>query len=191
MTAALLCVPAFLFSADTTQTPIERDELYYTYGGCSLASGLSQFHREGWINSTQSSKDSIGWYASPGMLLDIYVRNICGEFTWQYFFNSTADKKISFSHSVYTATGKYVYPISQSWDLTGGAGIYFEGPPAEKEYSGAGGELTAGAIYSYTKFDIKCVFDLRVRYGYYGQNESSRRTDCGVLIGVTRKIGRS
>lgn len=189
--AVFICAKSVSFAADPAPAAVERDELFYTYAGLSLAPGMSMIHRKGWSDGRESTKDSTGWYLAPGLLLDIYVRNVCGEFSWQYAFDQSADKATSFSHSVYTATGKYIYNLDQRWDMTAGGGFYFEGPPAAKEHGGAGGEISLGTVYTYPKYELKFVFDLKARYGFYGQDAKSTRFGTGIFFGVTKKIGRS
>ena len=195
--SAFLLAAAFLIgaplAAQTKADEPERDELYYTYAGIIGAGGYSYFSRTGWIDGREQTKKSSGAYGAPGLVIDIFVRDICGEITWQYWINSVpSDEAVSFSHSVYTATAKYCYEFTPGWSLAGGAGLYFEGAPSEKSHGGAGGEITAGGFYSLRgRLDMKFFIDGRFRIGFYGQDAKSTRMGYGGVFGITAKLGRS
>lgn len=189
--AVLWCALHSAAGAQTNPAVLDREELFYTYAGFSTAGGMSMFHRDGWIDDRQKTKDSSGWYAGAGLLVDIYVRNVCGEFSWQYSFDQASDTAVSFSHSVYTASAKYIYTLDPRWDLTAGGGLYFEGQPAAKEHGGAGGELTFGTVFTAQKYELKFPVDARIRYGFWGQDAKSTRFGYGLFFGVTKKLGRS
>ena len=188
--AALLCGSAL---AAQTNNPavLDREELFYTYAGGCASGGMTFIDRKGWIDGKEGGTKSSGWYAGGGLLADIYVRNVCGEFSWQYSLDGTNDTGASFSHSIYSAAAKYVYAMNPIWDLTAGGGLYFEGPPAAKEHGGAGLELTMGTVLTNQKYELKFPIDIRARYGFWGQDAKSTRAGVGLFIGVTKKLGRS
>ena len=188
--AALMCGSAL---AAQTNNPavLDRDELFFTYAGGFASGGMTLIDRKGWIDGKEGEKKSSGWCAGGGLLADIYVRSVCGEFTWQYSYDATGDSAASFSHSIYAATAKYVYAVNPIWDLTAGGGLYFEGPPAAKEHGGAGLELTMGTVLTYQKYELKFPIDIRARYGFWGQDAKSTRAGFGLFFGVTKKLGRS
>jgi hypothetical protein len=176
-----------------SQMPIKTTEdLFYTYAGICMSGGYSKVTRNGWINGAEGTKKSTGYYAAPGLMLDIYAHELSGEFKWLFTYNNLSDKDAIVQHSFYSATAKYNFSMTPFFDLTTGLGVYFEGAPSTKSYSGAGGELTAGCVFNYSgAWDMKILFDLSARYGFFGQDAKSKKFNTGASLGVTKKVGRS
>ena len=192
MLMGVLSAPLFA-QMSPGQTPVKAaDELFYTYAGICMSGGYSQVSREGWMGGSEGTKNSTGYYAASGLMLDIYVREISGEFKWLFTYNSLSDKGAVVQHSFYSATAKYNFTMTPLFDLTTGLGVYFEGAPSTKSYSGAGGEITAGCVMNYSgSWDMKFLFDLSARYGFFGQDAKSKKFNTGASFGVTKKVGRS
>jgi hypothetical protein len=192
MLIPVLSAPLFAQTAPKQATVKSADDLFYTYAGICMSGGYSQVSREGWIDGAEGTKNSTGYYAATGLMLDIYVREISGEFKWLFTYNNLSDKDAVVQHSFYSATAKYNFTMTPLFDLTTGLGVYFEGAPSTKSYSGAGGEITAGCVMNYSgSWDMKFLFDLSARYGFFGQDAKSKKFNTGASIGVTKKVGRS
>jgi hypothetical protein len=186
---AILAAAAPLYAQ---RTPEIREELFYTYAGLCAESGYSMVWRNAWLGDHEGSVNSTGYYAAPGLLFDIYVRDFAGEFKALFMMNMVSDKDANIFHGFYNTNGKYLFHITPAFDLTAGLGVYLEGAPSSKAYNGAGGEITAGCVIDITgQWEWKIVADVICRYGFFGQDAKSTKFNTGVSVGVTRKVGRS
>ncbi len=168
-----------------------REELFFTYAGLTAEGGYSKVTRKGWMGDHEGTKKSTGYYYAPGVMFDVYVKDFAGEFRGLFMMNSSSDSGAKINHALYDATAKYLFHTTPLLDFTAGLGVYFEGAPSSKSYSGAGGQATAGIIFGYTsRWDWKLVCDARFRYGFFGQNAKSSKLNTGFSLGVTRKVGR-
>ncbi len=124
-------------------------------------------------------------------MMDIVANNLVGEFTAQFMYNSLeGTPDISVHHTLLTVTGKYRYPISSIFNITGGLGLYMDMPPATDDYDGGGGiSACIGTMIDLT-LNSMLVLDVYGRYGSFGIGEESTRLTTGASLGFVYKIGR-
>jgi hypothetical protein len=176
---------------DPPKTEKTESDLFFTYAGAFGAGGYSKVWYTGWVNDSETSTNASGSYYAGGVMLDVFVREIIGEFRIAYMANNSSYDNAKVMCASYSAAAKYTFPVSSIVDFTAGGGLYFEGAPASRSYSGAGGEALFGVIFTLKSWDIKCICDASVRYGFFGQDGKSKKLNVGGSLGVTRKVGRS
>lgn len=190
--AALSAV--FLSSAVYAQTSQQfkpENDLFFTYAGAFGSGGYSNVSRTGFDGETETTKKSTGSFFAGGIMLDVFVRDIIGDFRVAYMFDSSSDKQAQINHTFYSAGGKYLFRATSVIGLTAGGGLYFEGAPASRSYNGAGGEFSCGALFDLADWNMKVHTDFSARYGFFGQDAKSKKMQLGGSIGITRKVGRS
>ncbi len=188
-------LPAFflLFSSGISFAPtsLNAQELFFTYLGVTAGGGVQTVHYENWWDDQRQEQNYQGNFFSGGALMNIIVNNLVGEFTAQFMHNSLeGTPDLSVHHTLLTVTGKYMYELSTVFNLTGGAGLYIDMPPATDTYDGGGGlSACVGTMIDLT-LDSILVLDIYGRYGYFGLGEESTRLTTGASLGFVYKIGR-
>ena len=175
-------------------TPIvclHAEELYFTYVGTIIEGGLNKIEYSDWFVDRRETKNYSGSFYSGGLLIDIFIKRIIGEFSIQYIYNkNSGTPDISIQHMIYNALGKYSYTLREDIFLTSGVGLYLETPPADRGYDSGGGFLiTMGTIYCLNR-EWNFIFDLMVRYGLFGMGEESTKFSSGIKFGLVYKVGR-
>jgi hypothetical protein len=198
LTSGLICVAVlsavFLPSALSAQTSPQfkpENDLFFTYAGAFVSGGYSKVSYTGFTGDTETTKKSTGSFFAGGAMLDVFVRDIIGDFRIAYMFDKTSDSRAKINHTFYSAGGKYLFHATSVIGLTAGGGLYFEGAPASRSYNGAGGEVSCGALFDLADWNMKIHTDLSARYGFFGQAAKSNKMQMGGSLGVTRKVGRS
>ena len=164
--------------------------LYFTYIGPIVGGGINQITYSDWIDNKRDTQEVSGNYYSSGLILDIFVNNIVGEFTLQYIYNSSGgEPDISVQHLLYTASGKYSFNFG-AIALAHGLGLYMETPPSDKKYDGGSGFSASLGIFYTINMDIKLLFDITGRYGSFGMGEDSSKISYGAKFGLVYSIGR-
>lgn len=169
---------------------LNGEDLFFTYIGVSAGGGFDYIELNDWFKdeAKRDTKNISGSYLCGGIILNIYVKNLAGEFTLQYINN--VNNEIPVNHMMYNAAGKYLFTLTKSFFLTAGIGMYLESPPSNRDYNGGGGgSALCGIVFSPGR-DWKLIFDAIGRYGYFGIGEKSTRYSYGAKIGVLYKIGR-
>ena len=169
---------------------LNAEQPFFTYTGLTFGGGIDSITYSDWSPETnrRETNDLSGTYYCSGILLNIFVRDLIGEFSIQYINNS--NDEIPVSHVIYDVLGKYSYPLTESISVAGGAGLYLETPPASRGYNSGGGLSAAfGPIYSIGK-DWKIMLDIAGRHGHFGIGEDSTRISYGARLSVVYKTGR-
>ena len=166
-------------------------ESFFTYAGGVIGGGLNHIEYKDWFEDERKTKQVSGGFFNCGLLLNIYIRQMIGEFSMLYIYNGNkSSPDISVSHLIYNAVGKYAYQLDKKILLTSGLGLYLETQPSNIGYDGgAGFVLTLGTIYRYN-WDWNIVFDLTGRYGSFGIGEDSTKFSWGINLGLVKKIGK-
>lgn len=167
-----------------------QQELFFTYIGATLGGGAASIDYSEWVVDHRESRSATGAYFSGGMLLDVVVRDIIGEFSLQAVNTGASEDAVASFRLLYSATGKYAFRLGESFFLSPGMGLYMETGPSDKDYDGGAG-LAASAGLGWMFFrDWILLFDIIGRYGSYGLGEDSTIISYGVNLGVVYKIGR-
>ena len=170
----------------------EEGELYFTYVGPSIGGGRNQIAYRGWSSESNARESKLisGNYINGGFILDIFVKNMIGEFGLDYVNNFSSGKPdVSVQHLMLTSAGKFAYSLNNFSALTCGVGVYLETPPASRSYRGGGLNGVIGAVFDISR-DWKIIFDFVCRYGFFGIGDDSSKLSLGGKIGVVYKVGR-
>ena len=178
-------------SAQSQQQFKPENDLFFTYAGIFGSGGYSKVNYSGFSDGTETTKKSTGSFFAGGAMLDVFVRDVIGDFRIAYMADKSSDKRANINHTFYSAGGKYLFHATSVIGLTAGGGLYFEGAPANRSYNGAGGEVSLGALFDLADWNTRLHVDFSARYGFFGQEAKSRKTQIGGSLGVTRKVGRS
>lgn len=166
-----------------------RDDasLNYTYIGPVASASYMKVEYRDWINnSTQTKKMSGNSYAG-GIAIDIFSKNLCGDFHLKY---NSSQLDYTITNLEYSMSGKYLYNLNENVSIGAGLGCYFESPPSNQDHDGSAGiQLPFTAVFNTTP-DSKLFFDLFVRYGSFGIGENSQVISAGINVGFLYKVGR-
>jgi len=179
-----------LLTPGAAQQPREESELFYTYLGPVVTGGFNFIKYKHWSQTqNEMTTDNVkGSLFSTGAVFNIYVNNLIGDFSIQYMLNFNENFPVY--HMFYTAAGKYMYRINDTFSATAGLGFFFESPPSNRDYNGStGGMLPLGIIIN-TSFDTKLIFDFVTNYGFFGLGEDSTRLFFTINAGFLFKVGR-
>lgn len=171
---------------------LRADEHFFSYLGTTFAAGVDKIKYKDWIEEIErrDTKNISGSFYSGGIVLDIFIKKIIGEFKIEYVNNSNSEEAISVRHMIYTAIMKYSYQLIRPLYLTTGLGLYLETPPSNRSYNSGGGvNMCFGTMYDINK-KMKVILDLSWRYGYFGIGERSTRYSYGVSLGLVYRVGR-
>ncbi|HNU92714.1 MAG TPA: hypothetical protein PKO25_12655 [Spirochaetota bacterium] len=183
------CVLAVLTLA-IARPALAQQELFFTYIGATLGGGTASIDYNEWVVDERKSQNASGVYFSGGLLLDVVVRDIIGEFTMQAINTGASEDTVASLRLLYSVTGKYAFRLSDSFFLCPGIGLYLESGPSDKSYQGGAGlSASAGLGWVFSR-DWILLFDLVGRYGSYGLGEESTIMSYGASLGVVYKIGR-
>ncbi len=167
-----------------------QQELFFTYIGATLGGGAASIDYNEWVVDHRESKSATGTWFSGGLLLDVVVRNIMGEFSLQAVNTGASEDAVSSFRLHYSITGKYAFWLNESFFLSPGLGLYLETGPSDKDYDGGAGlAATAGLGWMFFR-DWILLFDIIGRYGSYGLGEEATILSYGVNLGVVYRIGR-
>ncbi len=167
-----------------------QQELFFTYIGATLGGGAASIDYNEWVVDHRESKSATGTWFSGGLLLDVVVRDIMGEFSLQVVNTGASEDAVASFRLLYSITGKYAFRLNESFFLSPGLGLYLETGPSDKDYDGGAGlAATAGLGWMFFR-DWILLFDIIGRYGSYGLGEDATIISYGVNLGVVYKIGR-
>lgn len=167
-----------------------QQELFFTYIGATAGGGTASIDYREWVVNERKSKSESGAYFSGGLLLDVIVRDIIGEFTLQLINTGASEDTVASFRLLYSVTGKYAFRLNENFFVCPGLGLYLESGPSDKDYEGGAGlAATAGLGWLFAR-DWILFFDLVGRYGSYGLGEESTIISYGASLGVVYKIGR-
>ena len=146
---------------------LNADETFFTYIGGMAGGGLNKIKYTDWFVD-RINTDTInvsGSFYSGGVIIDIFVKRLIGEFSIQYINNPINEASyISVKHLIFNTTGKYSFQLAEPFCLTSGLGLYFETPPSNRSYgNGAGFNAALGMIYNIRR-EWKIIFDIIGRY---------------------------
>ncbi len=175
----------------TLAVPVSaQQELFFTYIGAVLGGGTASIDYNEWVVDHRESKSATGTWFSGGMLLDVVVRDIIGEFSMQAVNTGASEDTVASFRLMYSVSGKYAFRLNESFFLCPGLGLYLETGPSNKDYDGGAGlAATAGLGWMFYR-DWILLFDIIGRYGSYGLGEEATMLSYGINLGVVYKIGR-
>lgn len=186
-------ITALLSAAAATISPslVAQDqgrELFYTYMGPVAGIGFNRITAKDWYSDRTGSKKITGTYYTGGAVFKVVVKNLEGDFTLQYLYNSNSDETLQ--HAYYSLAARYLLGLTPVISLSAGAGLYFDSPPSNRKYDGSTGFIIpVGMIYTYS-FDTRLFVDLKGSYGSYGTGENSVKFSYGISMGALFKVGR-
>jgi hypothetical protein len=166
----------------------EKRELYTTFIGPVAGFGGNYFWFSGWNDTYQASYSYQGMFVKGGVMIDVFAKNFSGDFTIEYIYNMNENYPVM--GLFFKITGKYVFKISEVFNLAVGLGGYFETPPSNipAYRGGAGAQLPFGMILNTTS-ETKFILDIYARYGYYGLGEGSSKLSYGMSLSFLFKVG--
>jgi len=169
----------------------EVEKLHFTYIGTIIGGGINKINYKNWFNDRRRTENISGTYYSGGAVLNVFVYQFIGEFSFQYIMNSSnSSPDISNQHLILNAIGKYSYFLKNNFFLTSGLGLYLDSPPANNDYDcGSGPLIVIGMIYELSR-EMRIFSDLIGRYGSFGLGQGSSKISYGINIGVVYKVGR-
>jgi len=174
----------------TAPPAFAQQELFFTYIGATVGGGTASIDYSEWVVNARETKSASGAYFSGGLLLDVIVRDIIGEFTLQLINTGASEDTVASLRLLYSVTGKYAFRLNESFFVCPGVGLYLESGPSDRDYEGGAGlSATAGIGWTFAR-DWILFFDLVGRYGSYGLGEESTIISYGASLGVVYKIGR-
>lgn len=178
-----------IFSTISLSAQESRDDmsLNYTYIGPVFSTSYTHVEYRDWIDNSTKTEKMSGYSLSGGIAIDIFSKNLCGDFHLKYNY-SQLDYTIT--NLEFSMSGKYLYMISENFSIGAGLGCYFESPPSNRDHDGSAGiQLPLTAIFNTTP-DTKLFIDLLARYGSFGIGENSKVLSAGMNIGFVYKVGR-
>jgi hypothetical protein len=178
-----------LFTLLIFNTHAYSDELFFTYLGLNFTGGLNKINYTDWIDDQHQTKKDNGKFYSGGPLFNVYVKNLIGDFRLNYVYNKNKLSETTVSHLNWSGSLKYAYPLTKSFSLTSGLGLYLETPPSSKKYDGSGVLVSIGSLVT-INWDWKLSLDFHTQYGHFGIGESSRKLSYGASLGILRKVGK-
>lgn len=160
--------------------------LYYTYIGPVFSAGHTTESRKNWNEVSGVETDNISGPAfSGGVSLNVFTKNMSGEFTMQYA-RYTGD--IKSGHMYFTSAFKYYYELNERFSVYPGLGVYLEMPPSTGiQKGGAGFYVPAGVLINLTD-TIRLYTEGYFKYGYLSSSGESRSA-YGGNIGVLFPVG--
>ncbi len=184
---AALAAIALIFIA----SPAGAAERYHTFMGLTGGWGINRISYSGWVEDSHQNLDFTGSYYTTGLSFCAIITRAIGEFTVQYQGNSNGGDVDASYHSLYLSlAGKYYHELSRVFNVTAGAGLYGEIPPASMGYEGGAGVIAiVGAMITFT-FDLRLMVDFQLRYGSFGLGEGSTRTSYGAAASFVYNVGR-
>jgi len=168
----------------------KKRDLIFTYIGPVMSGGFNHLYQSDWYEDTdrQEQRNYTGGFISGGFIISIFMEQFTGDFTMQYMHNF--NKPGELYHLFYSVSGKWLWKVSKPFNITMGAGLYFETPPSNEEYNGAaGGQIPIGGVWNATS-GTKLMFDFFVRYGFFGLGEYSSKLSYGINVAFVFKVGR-
>jgi hypothetical protein len=168
----------------------QKRELFYTYIGPVAGFGGNYIWKKGWdnVNNIQQDYSYQGLFVKGGLMLNVFAKNFSGDFTIEYNYSmNQVDPVMGIFLKI---TGKYVFKISEVFNLALGVGGYFETPPSNNpEFKGgAGVQVPFGMIINTTQ-DTKLILDFYARFGYYGLGVGSTKLSYGMALSFLFKVG--
>ncbi len=165
----------------------EKRELFYTFIGPVAGFGGNLIWLSGWNETYQASYSFQGIFVKGGVMIDVFAKNFSGDFTVEYIYNFNENYPVM--SLFFKITGKYVFKISEVFNLGLGLGGFFETPPSNITYRGAAGVQVPFGMILNTSSDSKLIIDFYARFGYYGIGEGSMKLSYGMTMAFLFKVG--
>ena len=182
---------AIIFACVALAVPASaQQELFFTYIGATIGGGAAAIDYSEWVVDHRETASATGTWFSGGLLLDVIVRDLIGEYSLQVVNTGASEDTVASFRLLHSVTGKYAFRLGENFFLSPGLGLYLETGPSDKDYDGGAGiAATAGFGWMFYR-DWILFFDIIGRYGSYGLGEDSTIVSYGVNLGAVYKIGR-
>lgn len=179
----LILFPVFVSAQD-----VKDDEtMNYTYLGPSLSFAYNKAEYDDWIDNSTKTKKMTGYSFAGGLALNIFADPLCGDFQLKYTYNKL-DYTLTFLEI--DVTGKYLYPLNNSFSVGAGLGLYFETPPSNRSHNGSAGLQFPLTLLHNISQNTKIYMDLYYKYGSFGIGENTESMSAGINVGLIFKVGR-
>jgi hypothetical protein len=166
----------------------EKRELFYTFIGPVAGFGGNYIWFKGWDEAIHQTAYSYqGMLFKGGVMIDVFAKKFSGDFTVEYIYNMNENYPVM--SLFFKITGKYVFQISEIFNLSLGVGGFFETPPSNITYRGAAGVQVPFGMILNTTTETKFIIDFYARFGYYGLGEGSMKLSYGMTLAFLFKVG--
>jgi len=180
-----LLIPSFLVGQSLSSEINSDDKVYYTYAGAIIGTNFSKAKYNIWETNERKSYSESGASIPVGFLLNIFIEQFSGEFTFEQIYNFSS--KIYYTK--FSSSLKYIWDIDNNYYLGTGFGLYLETPPSSKKYNGGSGILLPFEFgYKLTKKSIITI-NIITSYGSYGIGNDNYNIISGVRFGYLYRVG--
>jgi len=197
----LRALPVFLVLLfSLLSSKLHGQELFFTYLGPIISAGYTSANYSDWKDTQRETLSETGLAFSGGAVIDVIARDVMGEFSLQFMNNTGGDTAVA--HLLFSGAAKYIHHINPDTFLAGGLGIYYESPPATRDFDGGGGLAAIAGLGYLFSHDWYLIADITARYGSLGMGDhdsrdflflkvpESTKLFLGISLAVIYKVGR-